>query len=398
PPLTTCRALAVASVTLACFGLVHMHDPGDLDVYRAGGQAVLTGRPLYGVDLHGLGFTYPPFAGVLCTGLAALPRLLSVVLLTMSSLVALAVVLRYSAPTWWRTLRTSPGIPATAAIALLAASEPVRATLRFGQVDILLTALVLADLLSTRARSFRGAGVGIAAAVKLTPGIFVVFLLLRGRYREAGHAVAAFVAVSVAAAVLCPGASWRYWTQQLPAGSGIGNFASGNNNSISGLLHRSPLGSAQASALWVVLAAVAVTVGLASAVRLARAQAPVTALGIVGITGCVVSPVSWDHHWIWCIPWLIGLATERQPLTARARTGVLLAGAVFFGRDYVPGTWSRHCPPLHFVTLNAFVGVATVAAAVCMRGRFASRRRTVRSARAVNPVGDARRPSPSQVR
>ena len=37
----------------------------DLDVYRLGGQAIVDGSPLYEQSIHGLPFTYPPFAAVL---------------------------------------------------------------------------------------------------------------------------------------------------------------------------------------------------------------------------------------------------------------------------------------------------------------------------------------------
>ena len=57
--------------------------------------------------------------------------------------------------------------------------EPVRNTLNYGQVNVALMALVAADCLAAAPRWPRGALVGLAAAVKLTPAAFVLFFLLR---------------------------------------------------------------------------------------------------------------------------------------------------------------------------------------------------------------------------
>jgi uncharacterized membrane protein len=63
--------------------------------------------------------------------------------------------------------------------------EPLVGTLLFGQINVLLLALVVGDLaLPDRFRG-KGIGIGLAAAIKLTPLIFIPYLLLTRRVRAA---------------------------------------------------------------------------------------------------------------------------------------------------------------------------------------------------------------------
>jgi hypothetical protein len=50
---------------------------------------------------------------------------------------------------------------------------------------------------------------------------------------------------------------------------------------------------------WIAAAVVAVVLGLTAAYLLDRAGYPVPALLATALTGLLVSPVSWDHHWVW---------------------------------------------------------------------------------------------------
>ena len=193
----------------------------DLDVYRIGGQVWLHGGSLYGIlpaTASGvrLPFSYPPVAAVLLSPLSLVPMTVASTLLTLATIALAALVLRVflrsvgsslgslgGAGSWWTVGWLLPS-------ALLL--EPVRNTLNYGQVNVALMALVSLDCLSARTRWPRGALVGIAAAVKLTPGAFVLFFLLRRDYRAAWAAVASFAASTGAGFLLAPRDSARYWT------------------------------------------------------------------------------------------------------------------------------------------------------------------------------------------
>lgn len=124
------------------------------------------------------GFTYPPFAAVAMLPLALLGRTAAIALSLLVNLAALAAVLRILAGPgrrhgWYRW---------ALGLCLLALFEPLRDTFSFGQVNLVLLALVLVDclLLTTGRGRWAGAGTGLAAAVKLTPVLFIGLLLLAG--------------------------------------------------------------------------------------------------------------------------------------------------------------------------------------------------------------------------
>lgn len=297
PVLLAAVALAVA------LGLLDAH-LGDVRVYRAGGRALL-GGDLYGLRVDGFGFTYPPFAAGLFAAPARLPLVVMFVLLTVASAGAAVVVLR-------RLLPARAAVGTARRIAPLALVHPLVTTVSWGQVNLVLAALVLHDLLVRRS----GALVGLAAAVKLTPAIFVLYLLVCGRTREARTAAVTFVAAAGVGAIVAPAASWRYWTHEVVAGSGVGGFDHTANQSVRGLLERL-LGDGPGVAVWLVLAGPLLVLGLLLARRVVRDGQGVLAAGIVGVTACLVSPVSWVHHWVWCIPCLAALTgPARLALTA----------------------------------------------------------------------------------
>jgi alpha-1,2-mannosyltransferase len=252
------------------------------------------------------------------------------------------------------------GVSTVVAGAVLAMSEPVRSNLAFGQVNLCLAILILWDL--TRPRDqWTGIAIGLATAIKLTPGLFIVYLLIRGRRSDVKRASLAFAAATIVTAMIAPAESLRYWTHEL-VGSGVGNFASANNNSIYGMLSRT-VPAQHVFALWAGLALIAALIGLSAARRLSNDGREIAAVGAVGITACVMSPVAWDHHWVWCIPWLLGLlqTTDRRGWSS-GNIAVWCAIAVFAGRDVLRPVADVLPDPLHFVVVNAFVIVAVVAA------------------------------------
>jgi hypothetical protein len=213
----------------------------DLEVYRAGGRFLLDGRPLYerGVVLDLLPFVYPPVAAVLFAPLALVAMPVLKVLWTALGLALLACTARRCA----RAVGVAAGAPTVAVVVLVTALatwlDPVRTTLYLGQINIVLLALVLGDLLGRRDSRWRGVGLGLAAAVKLTPLLFVAYLLLRRRYRAAATAVATFVAAGAVGFLLAPADSATYWLRGTFAAADRIAAVDGNaNHSVNGLVTR----------------------------------------------------------------------------------------------------------------------------------------------------------------
>ncbi|NHA70030.1 glycosyltransferase family 87 protein, partial [Phycicoccus flavus] len=190
----------------------------DIQVYRDAGVSILTGRPIYSTLTEApqlLPFTYPPFAAFLSVPLALLPFGVVGWLWTALQVTATTVT------TWFagRRLIERAGGWRPLALAGLAAPmlwlHPVGDGIRFGQVNAFIVLACLLDLVEPRPRFLRavprGVLVGLAMAVKLTPGVFVVHFLVTRRWREAATAVGTAAAVTVASAVVLPSASWAFW-------------------------------------------------------------------------------------------------------------------------------------------------------------------------------------------
>jgi alpha-1,2-mannosyltransferase len=155
----------------------------DSSVYRAGAVLLLHGHSPYDVSdlgyLH-LSFTYPPAAALLFTPLAALPVQLAWAVMASASALALVIRVAIAAVPYWRFPAAWSTLLLTVAMPCLV---PVWRTTGLGQVNILLMAMVAVDVLAVTARRSRcgGLGVGVAAAVKLVPLIFIPHLFLTGK-------------------------------------------------------------------------------------------------------------------------------------------------------------------------------------------------------------------------
>ncbi|MER7458780.1 glycosyltransferase 87 family protein [Micromonospora sp. NPDC126480] len=271
----------------------------DLHIYRGALLHLHAGRPLYEfVADNGGPFTYPPFAALVLWPVAAVPE--GVAQTAWLALTCLAVV-AIARPVG--RMLTRPGerrplvVPAVACALML--SAPVQSNLRFGQVSILIVLLALLDAAGVVPARLRGVLVGVAAAVKLTPLLFVVHFLAARRYRDAGRAVAAFLACTALGAAVLPGASWTYWAGAVHDTSRIGNLASLGNQSVHGMLLRVGLEPAALPAVWLALVAAICAVALWRARQLVEEGRPGHAAVLVGCATVAASPVSWTHHQIW---------------------------------------------------------------------------------------------------
>ena len=282
-------------------------------------------------DFHnpplGLGFTYPPFAALALTPLAVLPWTVAQWAMKLATVaVALLVVYWFVDQVARRHGWTRWFTWAVAGI-LVSAFEPFRETLSFGQVNVLLLGLVLADfrLLIGRGSRFGGAGVGLAAAVKLTPGIFILYLLITRRTRAAVTAAATAAAATLLAFPVAPRESVLFWTGLLWNTDRVGSPAFVSNQALFGFAAR--VSCAHATVVWLVLV---LPVGgvwawrVRHAIRVGDGDAGVA---LTAVAGCLVSPITWIHHLVWLLPALPLLAD--RSLAARRRPTLGLAGALY---------------------------------------------------------------------
>ena len=359
----------------------------DLGAYRVAGERVLSGGSLYGSPLVGtvrgvFEFVYTPFAALLFVPLAVLPgwALLPVALVIGVGLLAGVV---------WLSLVGLGQPPSRRLVALclgltglLLWCEPVWETVTFGQVNLLLAVLVLADLGRPKAAWGRGALIGVAAGIKLTPAFFVVYLLVTRQFRAAGVAVGAFLATVLVGAVTLPADSRVFWAGAFADPARVGVPDHPGNQSLRGLIARAlGMGSA-AQLLWLGSAAVLAGAGLWLAARFTASGRELTGAVLCGLTGVAVSPFSWVHHWVWFVPLLIVLLDRALPRRGRAAWSAWLACGVaavvgchwFFAwfAGVVPGVGGPVGAAVRAGYENAYVWltVGLLAAAAWLPGRW----------------------------
>lgn len=322
-------ALFVAGVVVAHTWYGNRHHFYDLDIYRQAVNWWLDGNDLYKFtkpdDTQGqLGFTYPPFGALVLVPFAILPKGAAIALYGLLTVTAIVVTTVWLVAPVARRHGWSLPFVLVLALTVISTLEPIRETYTFGQINMLLVALVLVDLLvlAPRASRWTGVCIGIAAAIKLTPAIFIVYLLLSGRRRAGITAVGSAVGATLLAAAIAPRASWDFWTGALWRGEGLGNAAYTFNQSIYALLARTSAPSEPDRALWAVLVLGTVVFGLWRARRAALAGGEVAGLTLAGITGNLVSPITWAHHLYWFVPALV-LLVDVSRGGSRALYGVL---------------------------------------------------------------------------
>jgi alpha-1,2-mannosyltransferase len=377
--------VAIAAVLPVLYWPGRVHDFFDLKIYMRAMDWWAAGHPLYDYvqpdRVQGaLYFTYPPFAGLLLRPFALLPLGATVAIFTAFTLAGMAVT------TWWLVgpLVERHGLPRlfTLAVAVLLAFavESTRQTIAFGQINMLLVVLILADLLFAvpGGRRWGGVGVGLATALKLFPGIFILYLLASRRWRAAIVSSAAAAVATLLAAAVAPRDSWRFWTHELWATDRVGRTDYTGNQSLFGLLSRITAPEKPSQLPWLLLVLAVAGYGLWRAARAARAGDALAGLTLTGLVGGLVSPITWTHHLYWFIPAVVvlvdaGLDADRDTVAGARRRRWLLTLAVGTGFVIIYGVvtfqdWgvapARTDDLGEFVTRNAYVLLSLLLLAV----------------------------------
>jgi alpha-1,2-mannosyltransferase len=205
---------------------------------------------------------------------------------------------------------------------------PMQDEMRFGQVDAVLAALAVADCAAVRPRWPRGALVGLATAVKLVPGVFIIYLWVSGRRRAARTATLAALAWSLGAYLLVPKDSVTYWTSAIFDSGRLGDNAGTENQSLRGLLLRFFLPGQAPGVLWVLIAVAVAVPGFLLARRLARQQWQIAGIAVTALLLVLVSPVAWIHYFLLVVVAIGALVGDGR----RIKRVLTAAGtAVFFG-------------------------------------------------------------------
>jgi alpha-1,2-mannosyltransferase len=311
-------------------------DPVDLSVYREGGSSVRHIAPWYNPrstaplyswpPRYTLKFTYPPFSALVFT-ILSVPALH-----VMERLWAGINIVAVLAAIWvtfgglgYRTWRVRAGATLLVAAVVLW-TEPVQRTLFLGQIELILLALVMWDLGQPDRRRWKGAGIGIAAGIKLVPLIFIPYLLLTRRFRPAAVATGTFFATILLSFAVLPGDSVQWWLHGLfLQGGRTGFVAWEGNQSLRAIITRFVGSVTTAAPVWLVAATVTAAVGLVGAALLDRYGYRMLGVLACALTGLLVSPISWDHHWVWIVP-AVAVAAHYAARAFRRASGWAMLG------------------------------------------------------------------------
>lgn len=306
----------------------------DLDVYRYAVQDMLAGRDIYATrsPFWNLAFIYPPIAAVLMVPLVLGPFVGWQLIWTLGGVAAQQAVLRRCG------VRRGWLLALVGVVAVLAV-EPIRTTLGYGQVNTMLMFLVVADLLpdAEGERRFlpRGTLIGLAAAIKLTPALFLVFAFLAGRRRLALVGVASFVGFTLIGAIAQPRPSIVFWTGLAGGDTRTAGPIYVGNQSLLGVVARLFGDSRALTLAGLALSAVVALLAALVAVGWWRRGHRAFAVGLVGLGTLLASPLSWTHHHVWVLPLAAGVLIG---------TAGLPRWAVWVGRIWV--LWVSLCLPL----------------------------------------------------
>jgi alpha-1,2-mannosyltransferase len=300
------------------------------------------------------GFTYPPFAGLVMSPMAVLPFGAVVVIAVTATVLTTALLVWWLAGPLLRRSKWPLWFAFGVAVCVALSFEPVRETITFGQVNTLLLTLVAGDMLLgvARGRRWAGVGIGLATAIKLTPGIFIVYLLITRRWRAAATAAGTAAGATLLAGAIFPDETREFWTSALWDTNRVGVLWFLSNQSERGFLARLPIDRVE-SKVWLVC--VLLTLGF-WAFRVRKEPGDVVGgLAVTGVVGCLISPVTWIHHCVWLIPALVRCADAG--LSGPSRRPLYLAGAAYVVMtSRVTWLWeSSPRPPLALIGSNLYV-------------------------------------------
>ncbi len=328
----------------------------DLQIYRWSGLLALHSGDLYGgyFPHRHLPFTYPPISALAFAAMAAIPMSVLMWLITAASISCLTATLWLT----WGNLGYRRSARAAATLAAASVTlwlAPVLQTLWLGQINLILMFVIVADLTLPDTARLKGAGVGLAAGFKLVPLIFIPYLLLTRRFRAMGVSLVTFALTIAISQIPLLRQSQQFWLDGLFLNSGrAGNIAYVGNQSLHGALARLVSIHSAEQPYWLLILVVIGVAGLLLAARAARSGHEMTGILMCGLTGLLISPISWSHHWVWVAPALVVAADA----AARLRAPLWSSGGSGHGRRRLvrrgwPGHWRRWAYWCALATLTA---------------------------------------------
>jgi alpha-1,2-mannosyltransferase len=357
------RRVAAVGVVLAVPALVLTYIMSqtklylDFRIYLMGAHH-LTDPHLYNLvyPVAHLKFTYPPIATLFFWPATLLPFALASFVWTTLTLAALFWFILLIVG----SLRPDLSRAGRSAIALLFFGplfffEPILENFHFGQVNIFLALLTLADVLRRPRRLPQGIMLGLATAIKLVPGIFLLYLLVRRQYRACVRAALTIVGLEGVMLLINRHATHVYWKTYAFDVKRVGNQIYNSNQSVRGAVQR--LAHAMVSnGVISGLSFLVVALGLLVALAVAARRSEILTLAVIGFTGDLASPISWTHHLVWFVPLVLWLALSPNRPKAGPSLALGVALVLWTGLIWLPP--HDAALPLHWSWWESIAGNA----------------------------------------
>jgi alpha-1,2-mannosyltransferase len=345
--------------------------PVDMIIYRSGVRAFLEGGEMYSVPMYAgdlaLPFIYPPFGALILVPLSIFDVIHSDLAGDIMIMVSSALII---ACLWFVLGAVARGSVDKLSLAALTAAtwpvalliEPVWLNSGFAQINVVIMALVILDLVPRKRFLPQGSLIGIAAAIKITPLAMLLFFLLRRDFRAILVAGASALLATGVAALIRWDATVDYFSTVLLGMGTDSEFGVStvyqSNSSLKGMLMRwwtsdaaLDANSTLTNVIWLVAALLTIVLGGWLMVALFRRDMLVDAALVNALIMLLISPVSWSHHWIWLTLILPVLAWRCLTVL---RAPVALSALVFTWAALVltqpPKWWYGDAIDVHYLT------------------------------------------------
>ena len=221
----------------------------------------------------------------------------------------------------------SAGLVALAGLTI----EPFARNILLGQINIVLVALIVVDCFVIPAR-YQGMLIGLAAGIKLVPGAFILFLVLKREWAAALRCVAAFAVTVGLGAALAPRDSWQFWSGGFINLPRFGEDAAirGDNQSLTGAVMRLSRDVSPPPLLLLLLSVGVMVLGLIAARRQIESGNDVAGLVSIAFASLLASPISWTHHWIWAAIAMLVLVRGQHRVVAGFMGAIFVVGPMWF--------------------------------------------------------------------
>ena len=344
----------LAYLRLALLDVLAIEVPSDLRVNYIGALALREGLNPYdnAVALQVAGREAIPYVGTRLWVMVTNPPTAMLYFMPYSAMPLAAarlaflavnhVALLATAALTWRMVRPAmpPAVWLGLVLGVVALLDPFLLAFRLGQVDLVIGLALAAAAYRLRNGddAWAGACIGIAAMLKIAPGLLVLYLLWRGRWKALGGLVATVLAVGFLSLALAGVEAWEYYvTVRLPdllAGSALFN-----NLSLPGLILRVFMGPELATGFLdlqpdIMLARLLIAIALLTAVCFTaralgreslRGRAFVLEFSLTVVAALVISGVTWPHYLAWLLP-LVGLSLALGWPSGASRWTAVLSG------------------------------------------------------------------------